>query len=155
MDLELWPNCLNQPWPGLFCSGIAAGLNFYLLPMALSLSWAILGIDREQLKRRIFGQRIADVFCLSCNLGCIQSQKQDQFPIKFCNKAVHLAILHMGRILVFEQKNMSSKKSVSGTVLGQNPLKLKSHYRKSRYMGTRCIPTVILPKNQWSNIQFG
>ena len=30
--------------------------------MALSLSWAILGIDREQLKRRIFGQRIADVF---------------------------------------------------------------------------------------------
>ena len=40
---------------GIPSSGIAAGLNFYLLPMALSLSWAILGINREQLKTRVFG----------------------------------------------------------------------------------------------------
>ena len=45
--------------------------------MALSLSWAILGINREQLKTRVFGQRIDDVFfCLSCNFVCLQSQKQ-------------------------------------------------------------------------------
>ena len=86
MDLELWPNCLNQPWPGLFWSGIAAGLNFYLLPMTLSLSWAILGINREQLNTRFFDQRIADVFCLSCNFGCLQSQKQVNERISFLSK---------------------------------------------------------------------
>ena len=149
MDLELWPNCLNQPWPGLFW------------PQLLSTSngpFTFMGNTRHRQRtteEKDIWPKNRRCFCLSCNLGCLQSQKQDQFPIKFCNKAVHLAILHIGWILVFEQKNTLSKKSVSGTVLGQNPLEWKLHYRKSRYMGTRCIPTVILPKNQWSYIQFG
>ena len=67
-------------------SGIASGLNFYLLPMTLSLSWAILGINREQLNTRFFDQRIADVFCLSCNFGCLQSQKQVNERISFLSK---------------------------------------------------------------------
>ena len=155
MDLELWPNCLNQPWPGLCWSSIAAGLNFYLLPMALSLSWAILGIDREQLKKRIFGQRIADVFLSQLQFGLLTIPETGSISYQILQQGCTPSYFPHWVNFSFWTKNTLSKKSVSGTVLGQNPLEWKLHYRKSRYMGTRFIPTVILPKNQWSNIQFG